>query len=487
MTGNADLDFVFNPKSVAIAGISTNRAYDGIAETYLRALIESEFNGPIYPINPKGGEIRGVKIYPNVKDVPDSLDYVICCIPAALVPQLVKDCAAKGVKAVQFFTSGFSENGTEEGRRLEAEICDIARQGGIRLIGPNCMGVYCPKSGLSFAPDYPTESGPVALICQSGGNAIYFIRHAAQRGVRFSKVVSFGNAADVDESDLLEYLTSDTETKIIAAYIEGLKDGRRFSKVVRRAAAAKPVIMMKGGCTKGGARAVASHTGALAGSARIWDGLLRQAGVIPASTLEELADILVTLLYLPVPHGRRLGVIDVGGGAVVVATDAYVSAGLDLPRLPQELRQKLRSFLSTGAAGLSVNNPVDLGGQYYNTSAAYSVMKALADYGGIDILVFNLHLGINPPFPSFPKEFAIAILDNAIRVHNETGKPMVVVIDQLTTIESCETTVACQQKCQQAGIPVYSSVNGAAKALEQFMRYHEIPLSGSTEFLLQLP
>jgi acyl-CoA synthetase (NDP forming) len=214
---------------------------------------------------------------------------------------------------------------------------------------------------------------------------------------------------------------------------------------------------------------------------------LRQVGVIPVSTLEELGDMVVSLLYLPVPHGRRLGVIDVGGGAAVVATDEYVSAGLDLPSLPQKLRQQLRSFLSTGAAGLSVNNPVDLGGQYYNVSAAYSVMKALADYGGIDILVFNLHLGINPPFPSFPKEFAIAILDNAIRVHNETGKPMVVVIDQLTTIESCETTFACQQKCQQAGIPVYSSVNGAAKALEQFMRYHEIPLSGSTEFLIQLP
>jgi acyl-CoA synthetase (NDP forming) len=487
MAGDADLDGVFNPKSVAVVGVSASSSRRNMAETYLRALIQCKFGGPIYPINPKGGEINGLKIYANIKDTPDSVDYVISCIPAASVPQLVRDCVAKGVKAVQFFTSGFSEDGTEEGRRLEAEICDIARHGGIRLIGPNCMGVYCPKSGLSFAPDYTTESGPVAFICQSGGNAIYFIRHAAQRGIRFSKVVSFGNAADVDESELLEYLTSDAETKIIAAYIEGLKDGRRFSKAVKRAAAAKPVVMMKGGCTEAGARAVTSHTGVLAGSARIWDGLLRQAGVIPVSTLEELGDIMVTLLYLPVPHGRRLGVIDVGGGAVVVATDAYVSAGLDLPLLPQEMRQKLRSFLSTGAAGLSVNNPVDLGGQYYNTSAAYSVMKTLADYGGVDILVFNLHLGINPPFPSFPKEFAIAILDNAIRVHNETDKPMVVIIDQLTTFESWETAIACQQKCQQAGIPVYSSVHSAATALGRFMHYHEIPLSSSAEFLLQLP
>jgi acyl-CoA synthetase (NDP forming) len=473
MAGNADLDGVFNPKSAAIVGISTTLARDNMAAVYLKALVQCNFKGGIYPINPKDGEFQGFKVYPNVKDVPDSVDYVISCIPAPLVPQLVRDCAAKGVKAVQFFTSGFGEDGTEEGRRLEAEICEIARQGGVRLIGPNCMGVYCPKSGLSFAPDYSTESGPVAFICQSGGNAIYFIRHAAQRGVRFSKVVSFGNAADIDENDLLEYLTSDTETKIIAGYIEGLKDGRRFSKALIRAAIAKPVVMMKGGYTEAGARAAASHTGALAGSARIWDGLLRQAGVIPVSTLEELGDILVTLLYLPVPHGRRLGVIDVGGGAVVVATDAYVSAGLDLPQLPQKLSQQLRGYLSTGAAGLSVNNPVDLGGQYYNVSAAYSVMKALAEYGGIDILVFNLHLGINPPFPSFPKEFAVAILDNAIKARNETGKPMVVIIDQLTTVESCETVAACQQKCQEAGIPVYYSVQSTAKALGRFMSYHE--------------
>ncbi|OGN91584.1 MAG: hypothetical protein A2Z75_00240 [Chloroflexi bacterium RBG_13_50_10] len=472
MTGNANLDFVFHPKSVAVVGVSPSKGYDAMAETYVRALIECKFNGPIYPINPKGGELKGLKVYPNVKDVPDSLDYVISCIPAAAVPQLIKDCAAKGVKTVQFFTSGFSESGTEEGRRLEAEVCELARQGGIRLIGPNCMGVYCPKVGLSFAPDYPTESGPVSFMCQSGGNAIYFTRYAAQRGVRFSKLISFGNAADINENELMEYLTADPETRIIAAYVEGFKDGRRFSQAVRSAAAEKPVIVMKGGRTEAGARVVASHTGAMAGSAKIWDGLMRQAGVIPVATLEELGDILVTFIYLPVPQGRRLGVIDVGGGAAVLSTDVYVSAGLDLPLLPQELRQKLMGFLTTDA-GLSVNNPIDLAAQYYNTLSAYYVMKAVADYDGVDILAFHLHLGINPPFPSFPKEFAIAVLDNAIRVHNETGKPMVVVIDQITTVESWETAMACQQKCQQASIPVYFSVRSTARALDRFVSYHE--------------
>lgn len=467
------MDFIFNPESVAITGISPSRGYDAMAETYLKAMVECKFNGPIYAIHPKGGEFRGLKLYPSVKDVPGSLDYVISCIPAAAVPQLIRDCAYKGVKVVQFFTSGFGENGTDEGIRLEAEVCALAKQGGIRLIGPNCMGVYSPKSGLSFAPDYPTESGPVSYICQSGGNAIYFIRYAAQRGVRFSKVISFGNAADINENELMEYFTDDPETGIIAAYIEGFKDGRRFSRAVRRAAEVKPVIVIKGGYTEAGARAAASHTGALAGSSKIWDGLVRQAGVIPVATLDELGDILVTFLYLPVPRGRRLAVLDVGGGAAVMATDAYVSAGLELPQLPEGLRQKARGLLDPSAAGLSVNNPFDLGGQYFNTLGTYPLMKMLVDYSGIDVLAFHLHLGINPPFPSFPREFAIAILDNAIKVYNETDKPMVVVIDQLTNVESWETAIACQQRCQQARIPVYHSVHGAAIALDRFISYHE--------------
>jgi len=471
MAGKAELDLVFNPRSVAIVGVSSNRDYEDIAETYIRALIQCGFSGGIYPINPKGGEIRGLKIYPSVKDVPDSVDYVICCIPAASVPRLIKDCAAKGVKAVQFFTSGFSEIGTEEGKKLEAEICDLARRGGVRLIGPNCMGVYSPKAGVSYAPDYPKESGPVAFICQSGGNAIYFTRYAVQRGIRFSKVVSFGNAADINESELLEYLAADPETEIIAAYIEGVKDGRRFGQALKTAAAAKPVIIMKGGCTEAGARAVASHTGVLAGSARIWDGLLRQAGVISVSNLEELADILVTFLYLPVPSGWRLGCIDVGGGAAVVATDRYVSCGFVLPPLPPEVRQKLRQLVNTDA-GISLNNPVDLAAQFY-TPAVYSVVKALADYSGVDMLIFHLPLAIMPPFPSFPEEYATAILDNAIRAYKETLKPMAVVIDQITTGGSLETAITCQQKCHREGIPTYFSIDSAAKAIARFLHYYE--------------
>jgi acyl-CoA synthetase (NDP forming) len=283
--------------------------------------------------------------------------------------------------------------------------------------------------------------------------------------------VSYGNACDIDESDLLEYLTTDPETEIIAAYIEGVKDGKRFSKALRGAAAAKPVILMKGGRSEAGARAVASHTGALAGSAKIWDGLLQQAGVISVPTLEEMADSVVTFLHLAVPQGRRLGTISVGGGAAVVATDSYVSAGLVLPPLSQQMRQKLRSFVSTDA-GISLNNPVDLASEYWGPGV-YPLVKALADYSEIDILVFHFPLGMTPAFSSMPKEGAIPVVDNVIRVHNETSKPIAVVIDQLATSEAWETAFSCQQKCHEAGIPVYFSINSAAKAIDRFLRYHE--------------
>jgi len=233
MNRMASLDTAFNPASVAIAGVGPITA----GKLYLESLLSSGFKGKIYPIHPNGGEMSGVKIYPGIKDIPDAVEYVTSCIPARFVPQLIKDCSEKGVKVVSLFTSGFSETGSEEGRRLEAEIVRMAQASGMRLIGPNCMGVYSPRAGLSFVTDFPKESGKVALVCQSGGNTIYFVRLAAERGIRFSKVISYGNACDVNESDLFEYLAQDAETELVAAYIEGVKDGKRFRQVLNRLSA----------------------------------------------------------------------------------------------------------------------------------------------------------------------------------------------------------------------------------------------------------
>ena len=256
------------------------------------SLVRYEFEGRLYPVNPKVDEILGLKAYPNVRDIPGPVDHVICSIPAPLVPQLIEDCVAKGVKVVHMFTAGFSETGEEEGVRLEAKILQIAKRGGIRLIGPNCMGIYCPSSHISFDEAFPKESGVVGFFSQSGANASELAHMGALRGIHFSKVVSYGNALDLNEVELLEYFIQDPETEIIAAYIEGVKDGQRFVRLLREAAQVKPTIVLKGGRTQSGTGAVASHTGSLAGEDEVFDALCRQMGAIRVYSLEELADVI---------------------------------------------------------------------------------------------------------------------------------------------------------------------------------------------------
>lgn len=465
---------IFSPKSVAIAGVSTSDllSVGGFfgGRMFLDVLLRYGYSGKIFPINPKGGEISGLKVYTNLNEVPEPIDLVICSVPAAVVPQLVRDCVMKKVKAISIFTSGFSETGSEEGRQLEKEICHIAQESGIRIIGPNCMGVYCPGAGLSFAADFPKESGSVALVCQSGGNAMHFVRIATRRGVRFSKVVAYGNACDVDESDLFEYLTNDSETKIIAAYIEGIKNGTRFMEVVRKATLVKPVIILKAGYTEAGAKAAASHTGSLAGSSKVWDGALKQIGALRVYTLEELVDMVVAFLYFHPPAGRKVGIVGVSGGAAVLATDEFVANGFVVPAFPYEFRNELRSFFSTDH-GTSLRNPVDLGGQIFSPGF-YPALNSLANYEGIDFLVVQLSLGmlILPPFVG-EGTVLNALADWVIRVHQETSKPLALVIHAMASGESWEVALDCQEKCYQAGLPVYNSISGVAKAIDRFIRY----------------
>ena len=322
MPSKVDLENLFNPRSMAIIGVSSQgNPYDWGGRRFLQYLLNQGFEGNIYPVNPKGGKVFGLKIYPDIKDVPDPIDYVMSCISARQTPQLVKDCIAKEVKGVHIFASGFSESGTKEGKALEEEISSLVHQSNIRIIGPNCFGIYCPKAGLSYGPDFSKECGSIALMCQSGGNSIYLVHEGLRRGIRFSKVISYGNACDVNESDLLEYFAGDPDTKIITAYIEGVKDGRRFYQVLKEVIKEKPIIILKGGITEAGATAAASHTGALAGSNEVWDALFRQAGIIRVYSLEELIDMTMTFNCLPLPSGKRTLVFGIGGGATVLATD----------------------------------------------------------------------------------------------------------------------------------------------------------------------
>jgi len=468
-----NLNCIFKPRSIAIAGVSTKqRDLPTPGQRYLRAVLDYGFRGKVYPINSRGGEISGLKTYPNIREIPEPVDYVISCVPASATPQLIRDCATKEVKAIHFYTSGFSEIGTEGGKRLEQELSSLAHQSGIRIIGPNCAGVYCPKAGLSFVSDFAKESGSVALVCQSGGNSIYLVREGSKRGIRFSKVVSYGNATDVNESDLLEYLATDPDTGIILAYIEGVKDGRRFSQVLKQAAEIKPVILLKGGITESGARAAASHTNALAVSGKMWDGLLHQVGAIKVDTLKELVDMAVTFAYSysPLPLGRRVGILGIGGGATVLATDDCTSAGLVVPRFPEEIRKKLRNLLKT-EAGIILSNPVDLAADAWELGF-HDTLNILDNYDGIDLIMVHFALGLTG-LPSPHSQIWDLLMEDVIKAHRKLTKPLIAVIHIPTSGEDYEWMLKGQKKCYEAGIPVYHSIGSAAKAVDRFLRYHE--------------
>jgi len=473
MNGNSTLDSIFNSTSVAIAGAAAGR----IGQAFLNCLLDSGFEGKVYPLNPKGGELCGLKVYASINDVPGPVDFVIACIPAPLTPQLIRDCAAKGVKAVSFFTAGFSETGSQEGRELEDRMLRAARAGGIRILGPNCVGVYSPKVGLSFASDFPKEAGRVAFICQSGGNAIYLVRSAAYRGVRFSKAVSYGNACDINESELLEYLVDDDETELVAAYIEGVKDGQRFYQALKKLSAVKPVVILKAGRSEAGVRAAASHTGALAGSDKMWDGMLQQVGVIRVHDLEELVDVLVAFSYLSPPEGRRVAVCGGGGGYSVLTTDEYAAAGFTLPPLPAQMQQELShqvKKLVNSDAGFMLNNPVDVT-NLATTEAHHAVLKALATYEGIDLLVGQFSVNnagwpyADSNFSTWPEFFIEAL----IKARSETNKPVAMIIHGVLSNWDMQKALKLQQQCCEAGLPVFHSPARAARAIDRFLRYHE--------------
>ena len=469
MDKNQALDAVFNLKSVAIVGVAKEDEFN-TGRLFLNHIIEYGFKGPIYLVNPKGGEAFGIKIYPQLKDIPGPVDYVISCIRAPLVPQLIKDSAAKGVKAVCVFTSGFSEFGTQQGRDLELEIKRLAELTGVRVIGPNCLGIHSPKANFSFAPDFPKESGRVAFLCQSGGNTMYLVRAAAARGIRFSKVISYGNAADIDETDLLSYFQQDQETEIVAAYIEGIRDGQRFYRTLKAMSATKPVVILKGGRTQAGSAVAASHTASLAGSDRVWKDMVRQAGAIGVDTLDELADLLVTLLYLPPLGGKRVAMVGVGGGAGVLATDDWDENGFVLPKLPEPIRQAWRTALGNDA-GTILSNPVDIPHMGFGQEPFLTALAKLHAFDGIDLLVFHTPIRGIMLSPAMASVLFDPESQTIIKVHQGPGKPVAAVVHYEANAEGWNMAAKLVKKFYEADLPVYYSIASAAKAIDRYIHY----------------
>jgi len=460
-----DLEFLFHPDSIAIVGITTDPD-DLRRQRFLKPLLDFGFGGRLYLVNAKGGEIMGLKVYPSLQDIPGTVDYVILSVPAELSVAVMKDCIVKGVKAVAVYSAGFGEVGTEEGDALEGEIVRIARKGGIRVIGPNCLGLHCAKSRLTYRSEYPKESGPVAFLSQSGGNTTHLVQMAAPRGVRFSKIISYGNGRDLNESDFLDYLAHDPETEIIAVYIEGVKDGRQFIRTLRNAARAKPVILLKGGCGEAGVRAAAGHTGALAGDDITWNGLCKQLGVVQVYSIEELADLMVSFLFFPLPKGRKMALVGVGGGASVLACDACTNSGMVLPPIPEHIKKRLLQF--TPLAGSILNNPVDTP-SIFQVPQFIETVKTVTSWEEIDYLItFLLSADIFPSYLGRYEQAANGVLQSS----KICSKPVAIVLQDASHPETFEKTFLAQQRLTSAGFPVYPTIARAVSAINKFLAYH---------------
>ncbi len=357
-----DLELFFKPRSVAVIGASREPRKFG--HVIFKNFVESEFNGKTYPINPKAENILDSKAYQSVKEIPDELDLAVIAVPAPIVPSVIDECLSKNVKAAVIISGGFREIG-DRGEKLEVEIKEMIRGSSLRVIGPNCIGVYDPSNHVDtlFLPRYRLrrpKPGPIAFISQSGAFGSAVLDWAASQDIGISKFISIGNKIDVDEVDLLNYLVDDPLTKCIAVYVESIGRGREFLNVASKVTNNKPVVVLKGGTTLEGARAALSHTGSLAGSAKIYEGALEQAGAIQAQTVDELFDYARVLAYQPTPKDQKsIAIVTNGGGFGVISTDEVSKLGLTLANLDPKTLKKLTEKLPDYAIP---HNPLDLVG-----------------------------------------------------------------------------------------------------------------------------
>jgi acyl-CoA synthetase (NDP forming) len=461
----------FPPRNVAIVGVSRSEGisapgYTGLG--LLRILLKAGFWGSLYPVNPYASVIEGLQVYPKLTAIPARLDLVIITVPPAVVPQVVRDCVEAKALNVHICTSGFSETGREEGKRLEEEIKKIALEGNIRVMGPNCMGFQIPSVRMQMHADTPPVPDPVAFVSQSGGHARIFLLRGPELGFGFSKVISYGNALLMDATDFLEYLGSDPETRIICLYLEGVKDGRRFMELVQRLNPVKPVVIWKGGLTNSGARAAMSHTSSLAGDRRIWDAFFKQTGAIEVGSIDEMAEITMTLLQLKPSPGKRAAVLAAGGGSSVATGDICAQENIELPALSEQTKTKLLDFITLVNQGVA--NPIDVPGVIVDYPSLKRTYELLVADPMIDMVI--LHLGVGAAFISMALN-VIAELKKHISSsaeQNPSLKPFVVALSNEGQVHDAEKYA---QQLKEIGVPTYTSLRTACRALNRFANYYK--------------
>ncbi len=447
-------DYFFKPRAVAVIGASNDPLKLGY-EVFKN--LKKYKAGKVYPVNVKDEEVQGVRAYRNVKDIPDEVDLAVIVVPKRFVRQTVIDCGEKGVKGIILITAGFGEVGPE-GKKEERQLVEIARKYGMRLVGPNCVGIMNTQDDMNATFVMDAKKGNIAFISQSGALGAGIIYKTVKEGIGFSKFVSIGNMADVDFSEFMEYLADTEEDKAIALYIEGLKDGRRFMEVAKRVTRKKPVIVLKAGKSESGARAASSHTGSLAGSWRIYEAAFKQSGVIVAETIDDMLS-MARAFTQPLPKGKRVAIMTNAGGPGVLTADAIDRLGLNLADLKPGTIEGLRSFLPPMAA---VKNPVDMiasarGEDYYRTA------KLLLEDPNVDMLI---SICVVPTFAGMtPTEHAEGVIKAVKEVNN--GKPV------LGLFMAGYVSEKAKEVLEANGIPSYErpeDVAAGAHALVEFAK-----------------
>jgi acyl-CoA synthetase (NDP forming) len=469
-----DFERIFHPRRLAIVGVSADSRSIGFGNGILVACRAMGFSGEILPVNPKGGAFAGQEIYRNVDDIPGGIDFAVIAVPAEAVPGVLEACRRKGAAGAEVITSGFSELGTPEGIALERRIRDIAATG-IRVIGPNCFGVYCPRSGLTLlpGPDLSRESGPVAFLSQSGGMSIDFAHAGKWMGIRFSKVVSFGNGADLRETELLGYLGDDPETGVVAMYVEGVEDGDAFFATARAVARRKPVVVYKGGLSEAGRRAVVGHTASMGGSRVIWSSVLRQINAVQVQDLPEMAQACLAFSLLPARAYRGISVVGGGGALGVAAGDAAEANGIAIPLLAPELQGRIDAFLPK--PGSSPGNPIDVANPFFPPEGLREVLRLAAEDERVELqVVTSLLYHYKSQALAIGKSIAdvapfAQLAEAASDAAAETGKPVAFVLPSLKRglddLDVIEVLARARQAFLDRGIPVFDEISDALRAV----------------------
>jgi len=450
-------DAILRPKSIAVIGAS--RTPNTIGWQILDNLLRFGFNGPLYPVNPKAEVIHSIRAYPTVRAIPDPVDLAIVVVPKHLVQGVAEECGQKRVKGLVVITAGFAEVGGE-GIVREAKLLETVKRYGMRMVGPNCMGVLNSSPDFSmnatFAPTMPPY-GPVGFISQSGAMGLSILDYAEELGIGIHQFVSVGNKADVSGNDLLLYWADDPEIRVILMYLESFGDPRRFYQIARELTRKKPIFVVKAGRTAAGARAASSHTAALAGTDLAADALMEQCGVVRAQTVEELFDYAMAFPRLPLPKGNRVAIVSNAGGPAIILADACESLGLSVHELSAETQAAIRRRVPDEAA---VRNPVDLIASA--TAETYrDVLALVLQDPNVDAVIVSV---VPPPLGSKAKDVAEAIVRVAASRRD---------IPVMAVLMGRQGIPAGMRELLTAGMPGYIFPESAARALAAMNRYRE--------------